>query len=547
MIKIVLIPLYFLLLSASTYAENIKFSGSGNIYTEYNTSHGVPQKYPESVLRFNLMPTLYIYKMPISLELFLSTEESNLRQPSNKFRIHIQPEELTRDMVHLPAFIFSISNVEIGTFYPRYSIYTLSGIPVTGWAAELNPSFLYTNLAVGRIQRAVQGSDTTYPAYERKLFAGKFGIGKKDKTHLFFTYLHAGDDSTSISSFASPVVSDSDSIEAITPQENYLIGLEFMLNLLDDRFILKSEIIGSQLTRDIRMPELTIPNTPSLHKGIFHPRMSSIFDYAYSVKPTYIAFDTKIWGRLKMVGPGYVSLGTPNLRNDNFVYELGINKTLLNNNISLSASQTKEHDNLIGNKISTTSFTSYSFNISLSFPNLPHLQIGYAPYYQTSDTLSFDSKNEILFLSTGHSYTLFDLNTSTDFSYSLQTYREESEVNNYSSNNYSIYESIAFNFPLSISTGIGINTTDYSNKKSQIFSFDIRASYTSFQIWTNSLGFAISSEGKENARYGINLFSTLPTKFLNVNFRVLNNIYREEEIDENYDEWRFISTLSRNW
>lgn len=540
-ILVLLVPIFI-------YAEPIEFSGSASIYEEYNPIHGAPQGRPTSTLRFNLNPTLTIYGMPLSLNLFLSSEESNLRQALNKFRISLQPKDLMRDMVHLPSFIFSISNVEIGTCYPQYSPYILSGMPVTGGTVELNPWFLYFAFSGGRIQRGVAGSDTTDPAYERKLYAGRFGIGKKDGTHLFFTYLYAGDDSTSIPPYTFPVAGDSDTVEVITPQENYLVGAEFTLSLFEDRFKLESEIVGSQLTRDIRMPELTIPGVPSWVKGISRPRMSSSFDYAYSVKPSLTMLDTKMWSGLKMVGPGFTSFGAANLRNDNLAYEVGINKNLLNNSISLSVSHTKEHDNLIGNKVSTTSFTSYAFNIGLNFINLPYLQLNYTPYYQSNDNLSIDSQTDILFLSTGYNFTLFDLNNSSTFSYSHQTYQEESDVNNYSSNNFSLYESVGFKFPLSISAGLGITNTNYTVTKEQLVSFDISTSYIFFQRWTNTIGFDISSERKKGSKYGINFNSSIPLWwFGNMRVSVAWNTYQGEYEEEDYDEWRLIGTLSKNW
>lgn len=545
--KIMIILMILPVLLVVSYAEPIEFSGSASIYSEYNPIHGAAQERPTSTLRFNLNPTITIYGMPLSLNLFLSSEESNLRQALNKFSISIQPKDLMRDMVHLPSFIFSISEVEIGTCYPQYSPYTLSGTPVTGGTVELNPWFLYFSFAAGRIQRAVEGSDTTNPAYARKLYSGRFGIGKRDGTHLFFTYLYAGDDSTSIYPYTFPTTGDSDTVEVITPQENYLVGVEFTLILFEDRFTLESEIVGSQLTRDVRMPELVIPGAPSWVEGIFHPRMSSSFDYAYSVKPSLTMFDTRMWGGLKMVGPGYTSLGAPNLRNDNFAYEVGMKKNLLNNSISLCVSHTNEHDNLIGNKVSTTSFTSYAFNIGLNFINFPYLYVGYTPYYQSNDSLSIDNQTDILFLSTGYNFTLFDLNNSSTFSYSHQTYQEEFDVNNYSSNSFSLYESVDFKFPLSISTGIGITNTAYTEKKAQIFSFDINTAYTFYQRWTSSLGFDISPEGKKGSRYGISSNSFLPMWFGNMNFRVAWNTYQGEYEEEDYEEWRFIGTISKNW
>jgi len=530
----------------SVYAGPFEFSGSASMYAEHNYIYGIPHQDSATTLRFNINPQLTVYGMPISFNISLNSEESDLRQALNKFSMFLQPSRLVKEMVNMPGFVFSISGISIGTCYPYYSPLTLTGIPVTGGAVEMNPWVIYLAATAGRIQRGVMGSDTTDAAYARTLYAGRFGLGKKDGTHLFFTMLYAGDDTSSITPYTLPVPGDSDTVEVITPQENYCAGVEFNLSLFQNHFTLQSEIVGSQFTRDIRMPELIIPGAPLWVTDIFNPRMSSSFDYAYSVKPSLTILNTRIWGGFKMIGPGFNSLGVPYLRNDNLSFEMGVSQNLFNNSIALSASHTREHDNLIGNKLSTTFFTSYIFNLGLNFRNLPYFQVGYTPFRQYDD--STDCQSDILNLNTGYNFFLFGMSHAPSFSWFYQDYQELSDTNNYISNTFSIYENVGFQFPLSISSGVGITTTDYTNKKERIVSLDISTAYTFFQQWTNTIGFIMSSDQNKDSRYGINYNSSFPLWwFGNINFSVERNIYIGERQEEDYNEWRLIGTISKSW
>ena len=537
-----------ILLPVFLFAEFVNFSGSVNIYAEYDAINGDTLQESTSELRFNLNPTLTIYGMPLEFDLFLTSIESDLRQALNKYRIFLQPEKLLREMVHLPGFVFSISGVEIGTCYPYYSPFSLTGIPVTGGAVEVNPGPIYLAATAGRVQRGVVGSDTTDAAYERMLYAGRLGIGGKDDSHILFTFLYSGDDTTSIPPYTFPVASDSDTVEVITPQENYVVGIDLKLSLFNDNFSVESEIAASQLTDDIRMPEVVIQDIPQWLSGIINPRISSSYDYAYSVKSNLYLFNTGIYGLVNMIGPGFSSFGTSNLRNDNLTYEFGLDKSLLDNNIIFSASNRREHDNLIGSKTSTTFFSSYNFNVGLNFSNLPYLQVAYTPYRESNDSLDIDRRTDILSLGTGYNFTMFNLDNSMSFYYSRQSYRETSDSNNYASNSFSINNSINFNFPLNISAGFGITNTDYADREERIISFDMGASYTSFERWTNTIGFNISSEGEKGSRNGIYFNSSLSMGWFGyMNFNAERNFYSGEYEEEDYDEWRIIGSVSKSW
>jgi len=215
------------------FAGPIQFSGSAGVYGEIDTIQGTPQNRPFMIRRLTFNPTLTVYGMPLSMNIFISDEGSNLRQEINKYRIFLNPSLLFKESVSLPPLVFSISGFELGNCSPTYTNLTLSGTPLLGGALEMNPGHVYLAAAAGRSKRPVVGSDSSEPAYSRLLFAGRVGVGKKDKSHLFFTALTAKDNENSIPPYYTS--SDGDSFEAITPKENYVGGVEANLVLFDGK------------------------------------------------------------------------------------------------------------------------------------------------------------------------------------------------------------------------------------------------------------------------------------------------------------------------
>jgi hypothetical protein len=528
------------------YAGPVQFSGSASAYSELYDMEGAVQLRPNSTLRFRVNPTLNIYGMPLSLDLFISSEESGIRQALNKFRIFLQPSRLLRDMVNAPGFVFSISGIEIGTCSPQFTPLTLGGTAVTGGAFEMNPWILYMAGAGGRIQRGVEASDSTVAAYERTLYAGRFGFGKKQGTHLYFTFLYAGDDTTSINPYTLPLPGDSDTVDVLVPQENYVGGVELQLSFGENVTIL-SEVTASQHTRDTRMPELVLPEAPDWALDFFNPRMSSSFDFALAVKPVITLQSTRVWGGWKMIGPGYRTFGVPRLRNDILAIEAGIQQGLFNNGLSVSASYKNEHDNVIDSKASTTYFSSYAFVVGLNFLNIPYVQAMYSPIRQSNETLNIQNNDDVLSFSTGYNFQLGGLYHSPAVSWQHQKHTELTSQNDYTSNTVSFTENASFSIPLNITAGIGVTNADHDTTETRILTMDFGVSYTLFSRWTNTVGYGRTTDRERGNRHAIRFNSSIPLWWLgNANLLLERNIFRGEQ-DDDYNEWRFVSTLSKNW
>jgi hypothetical protein len=546
------IILLVLLISFVSYAGLVEFSGSADLYGEYDKIDGDTLIDPTSQVRFTISPTISIAEMPITFDLQLSSLESEYRQALNKYRISIQPDKMARDKVKIPGFVFAISNVEFGTCYPYFSPYTLSSVPVYGGGIELNPWFLHLEGAMGTLQRSVDWSDTTYTdyAYKRSLTAFNVGFGRKETSHFHFIFLHAVDDSNSVSSYFIPAYTDTDSVEVIKPMENYIAGIDLKLSLLNNRFYVESEVVGTEVTRDVRMPELALEGVPSFLTDIFHPRMSSSFDFAFTVTSALNIYDTEISGSVSMVGPGFESFGNPYLRSDLFSYEAGIKQNLFNNSVFLYGSLEKETDNILGLKGSTTSFNSFEVGIGFNFTNLPYLDFSFSPYTERNDSLALDRSSKMLSINTGYDFTFASISNYLSIFFSYQDYEDLDDFNNYSGKAISVSDDINFMIPLSFSFAVDYSETSYPDPalSDEILSFDVGAYYTFFERWTNGIGFNMSSEGDEISKTGIYFNSSLYlSSFANMNFDIEKNSYDDEGEALDYEEWRIIGSITSSW
>ncbi|GEM_PF-2846393 len=526
-----------LLLAFSTIisAVPLEFSGSANVYAEYDTIEGVTQTRPSSTARFTLSPTVSLYGMPMTLTMFLSTEESSVRQAINNVTFSVNPRLLDKDALKVPGFLRTIKRLDIGTTRSCFSPYSLCGTPVVGGALGIATGPLEIEATGGRSQRAIEPTDSTTAAYERMLFAGKLGIVTKDNSRIAVTFLYGSDDENSIGSGFLPVYSDSDSqvvdsFEVVTPHENYLVGLNLDVSFLKGRLLLESEFVGSEYMRDTR--------TAGADKST---------GYAVNIKPTINVYGAQLFCHYNRIDPGFYSLGAPYLINDVQSIGFGASKGFVKNQISLTATFSQERDNLAGGKTSTTSLDNYYFSIGLNCRKMPSIQIGYMPYTQINDSLDLKNRNDMFTLNVSHSYDALGLAHSTSLYSSFQNYSTSSGEGDYSTTSLHLAETAVFEFPLALNLGAGMIQTNYSETSTQTLSYDLSGTYTVKKSWTNTVGANISQQ-EGSSRTDLYYNTSLPLwKIGSLTFRLGRNIYSGETTDGDFKEWRITSTLTRRW
>ena len=405
-------------------------------------------------------------------------------------------------------FLYNFPRFGIGVNYPYYSPYTINGIAVNGADIIFNPGKLYLATTVGTAQRDVPevlANDSTYIAFDRTIYAGRLGYGRVGDGHALLTVMYAGDQDSS-------VIVDTTTGFYLAPQENWVVGLELDVPIVPDVFSVKGEIAGSLLSGDLSSPEVETSvslDAPSWLTDLVKFRTSSFFDYSFSVEPrlTIKGTNTKLKGSFERIGPGYVTLGIPYLRNDLLRYEGQIEQKLIKKQVTLTGRYRHETDNLIDWKRATSELQMFSVGLGLNFRRLPFLRLNYTPYRQTNDAVGeFQVDNTITVFTAvaGYRYQLGkSLSGLTTGSFTLNNVETlgnqfDSETKVYSlgqSFNISSWLSIQANGSLSQPTSV--LDTLHNNT-----TLDLGASFTFLDDWNATLGGTLFDEEKTSSKIG---------------------------------------------
>lgn len=455
----------------------------------------------------------------------------NLKQNLERFNLISGSEKI----------LMGIQAFGIGTTYPNYTPHTLSGVPVSGVNIEVTPAFLYLAFSGVLNQRAVTNS-----AYRRNLIAGRIGAGTKEESHLHITGLYINDDEFSI-------VTDSANL-TLTPKANYIFGLEGKLRLFGNKLIFEGETVGSVLTRDVRAADLEHDAIPRFVRKLVQPKISSSVDFMYAAKTSYNLEETstKISLGMKMIGPGFTSLGVPNLRTDYLGYKGKIDQKLFNRRISILTSFKTQRDNLIDWKSYTTTTTVFNLNFAMRFPRLPALSLIYAPYFQrnnTSDqTKKIDNRTSMYSVITSYSYRILEFQSSTNFAFSLQKTKSFAGMSDFSTDNYMITQIASFDLPVTFALSLGIIHLKPAGAYSRISTFEFSTSFPIFEILQSTIGFRNAIEKDKNKKFSL-YFGTSVTLLENyiIDFRAESYNYSEWDFLTDYSDIILRATLQAAW
>ena len=148
------------IIQAQNETSPIQFHGSNKLFGQYANRQGTNSQIPASFWRNDLNMTLTVYGIPISSSFFITSEQSDLRQSINNFRIYFDLKALVKNKAKAfaknkakgllngkaPGFMRFLSNFktfEVGKCRPNYSDLTLKGISVSGVNIELTPGKFY--------------------------------------------------------------------------------------------------------------------------------------------------------------------------------------------------------------------------------------------------------------------------------------------------------------------------------------------------------------------------------------------------------------------
>ncbi len=512
----------------------VKFGFNAELSGETSNRKGTGSERKPTFGYTLLTPSVSLYGIPFGLNAMISSENSERRQNINSvsFFYDVEPAKgIVQEKIEaegednvpgLMKFFSYFNSFGIGTNYASYTAFTMQGAPVSGLSFEFNPGWFYLATALQRNQKPIDSI-----AFRRDLYAGRIGFGQKDNSHIIFTGLYAKDLSNSILI---------DSLNRIlTPNSNYVFGIDGKLNLFDDALSIDGEISAAMLTRDNRDPDLTNEDIPQFVRNIFQPKISSQIDYAYTLKTTYnnINSATRVLAGVRMIGPGYTTLGNPSLRKDRFEVEGRIDQKFLERQLSFSVFTKYYYDNLINSKQTRTKTISPGLTVGLRFKKYPSLNFSYMPSFMSNDATDpnkkIDYKNHLLTSSAGYTFPVEKINFNTNVGYIFNKATSLDTAMGYTSNSFFINENLIFDSPLTLSFTFGMNFLDYFDNSNRITSVDGNIGYTFFERWNNIIGVAYSVEKTNSNKVYLYLNSSYDlSENIVLDFRIENNYFKDE-------------------
>ncbi|MCB0727220.1 MAG: hypothetical protein KDD00_07125 [Ignavibacteriae bacterium] len=569
----------------ATKQKAIDYGVNTNIYFEAANKPGVYSELLKTFSRIDVVPNFALYGIPFGVNIFYATDNSSSRQNMNNFSFDFDPNDL-KEMVKtkveeklssmqdeiekkirdkgeqfrsgieeqakesamnnlsFPLKLFSqFRNLGIGNNYPQYTDYTVSGVSVTGLNLEFNPGIFYMAFTGPLNNRAVDNT-----TFKRNLYSGRLGIGKYDDSHFYLTGLYAKDDYGSI-------YVDPNNVQ-LTPKSNQLFGAEGQLSLLKEKLVLKGEIAVSFLTDDTQAADVESESLPSWVKNMFDPKVSSRVDGFYKVGVSYDIdqTQTKIKANMKMVGPGYLSLGSPSKPNDLMEYEFSVDQKLLSNQLTGKISFKTGWDNLLtGYKTNTTYNSLLNFSINARFKNYPTLSINYYPVFLSNDAsdplAKLSTVNQNLTLVTSYPVKILKEQNNLSLLFSWNNSDNYQGLNNSYNWSLTMSDMIYFKSKLFLSASLGLlNGRGFDTLTT--YNVNVSGGFTMLEVWQNALGFNVTSSPDKDQSLQI-YFNSNATflKYFTIDARLEKNIYDDYQFSgiNDTNELIFKSTLSMNW
>ena len=430
------------------------------------------------------------------------------------------------------ALLGSVRSFGVGTAYPTYSQYTLRGLPVSGFHAELQPGIFYLAYAASRNLTAVPQQRT----YARSLQAGRLGVGKPEGNHVFATFLYGKDNRHSFRG-DTLIAGVMDTSFYDKPRQNAVLAGQLGLKL-KSFLVVEGELAGSLTAMNTYATDFSAVHVPALLlRGAAD---SSLFrsGRAASLKfKSNLGKSTLLTLKGEQIGAGFYSLGAPYLRNDIRGYELKLDHTLFKRQVTLSPYYGKWQDNLSGSRAATTRMDAYGATVKVTFRKMPYVVVHYAHNDMRSSLET--NRMQGLNLTAGYGYKLGQLQAQTNLSVARQGNRSsnpESALNT-SVHNVTYTQLFNFSFPVTLSGTLSLMDATGIPQSGKWVTYGGTAGYTFRTFWQSSLGFMQGQNQGAGRRLGHYAESRLNIgRYGAVALRVEKNRFRVGDPERDYDE-----------
>ena len=296
-------------------------------------------------------------------------------------------------------FVFSATmpglSLTLGDATPYFNDLILWGKRVRGLQAQLYTGIFNIDFVIGQTARGITPvTGKRFGSFRQNLLGIRPYFGNKS-IQLGFTLMKARDDSTSISTVASP----------LSPQDNLTVGTDLLINLHNRRIELKASAAHSWVTTDITNAIVTkafidsvygysLPFDPKDFKSFLiinestaplDPGGLTALAYQFNLRLNYYQHFVNIG--FKQIGSAYKTFGQPFLRSDIKGFYVNDRFRLLKNRlfVNLGFEHYKDHFKKISTQPSTDLNT---FNIGMTLnwqPDLPALNVSFRNHQREND------------------------------------------------------------------------------------------------------------------------------------------------------------------
>ncbi len=454
----------------------------------------------QSYNRVTLAASGHSGQFDINGKLFVTNEEKSDRQPQNRF------------------FVEGVSpwlRIGYGDAYPVFPDLLMNGKRVRGITGNLMLGKFNLDISQGEIVRSIEGnllstfpreslatqqaSDPSasfdsihtapswakirYGMLSRTLFVIRPSFGRRDESHIGFTYLKSKDDLSSIR-------------YGVKPQENLVIGSDLLLTFDQRRLELTGQAAVSATNRDITGGTFTDEQIDQLYPDSTYKkstrdnirRIRDIISPFITVNENLVPLSAKNLPTLSYEatlflnyfsnslrisalrhGESYESFGQSFLRTDVGGYSISDRVRIVDGQISITAGVERMNDNTADTKASTTTGTTANIGVSY-YPRTeaPSVTVAYLRAANSngrplSDTLfAIEDRTNRVIIQLGKSFVLGEHHTASlsvsTSSRDDQSYRDlDTRTTSVSLNNITRYS-----IPLETSVGFSVSSSMFA-------------------------------------------------------------------------------------
>ncbi len=403
----------------------VSFKGTSTLTGYWSNRQGIGQDIPAQYLIWSFRGQLNLAGIPINGSALYSTMQHPGYQPMNHYTLQVDMRTLLRQGIKKPAlrFLRHFEVLEVGRTRPDYSKLMISGVMLQGAHAGVRFGRFSAAAAYGTSQQPVTGGFLWSPQYRQRMFFGRLGYGRPEKSSVYLSVLryrdlpesHTGDAQFFIQQpdtfihIADTFFLPADTIPLIQhPGEGMVVGIEGVTHLFQQKLQFRGELSGCANTTNTGSEPIASDVLPNWITSVYQPRLTTSLSYAARLESSLNLPNTKVKASAMRIAPGYRSAGVPFMRQDYEGLEVQATRMLLSKRVMVQPWARIYRDNLSGLKAMTTTTDIWGITTFIRPDKWPWVSMTWSPHRQqvSGENMIQRSNAEIFTISSGKNYIL---------------------------------------------------------------------------------------------------------------------------------------------